>query len=167
MDKTQRKLSKKAHELRQKQQEGYNEFNVEPTEVNGTPVRSRLEALWIEELSDCDSFKCVECVKVPVWIDGPYGKILGNYQPDLLIETAEGKILVELKPTKKLALIDDRPKRALELNPKMKFMVVGGYPYSQRGVTVRLLTGDREKVYNEVNVCQVLEFLGCNCEKEN
>lgn len=152
-------VAKEAHQLRQANQEAYNRFNTEPT--NG--YKSRLEALWISELEGCEHFFCVECVLVPVWVDGPFGRFLSNYKPDLVILNQSGRILIELKPTRELALADDRQKRALELNPKYKFMVIGGYPFSQRGVTVRLLTGNREKVYDKINVCDVLGFLGCSC----
>lgn len=158
--------AKKAHQKRQKNQERYDSFNVEPSEVNGIQVKSRLEALWVEELSDCEHFVCVECEVVPVWIQGPYGKFLSNYKPDLIIENADGKIFVELKPTTDLCLEDDRQQRALELNPKMKFLVIGGYPYSKR-LTVRLMTGKQEKVFKNVSICQVLQLLGCECGETN
>lgn len=163
-----KKEAKKAHQLRQKNQEHYDSHNVEPTTAqNGTLCRSRLEALWIDELSHCESFKCIECVQVPLWIQGSYGLFLSNYKPDLKIELSDGSlILVELKPNEELALADDRQKRALELNPKMKFVVIGGYPYSQRGVTVRMLTGKKEIVHKYIQVCDVLKFLECNCEKQ-
>ena len=153
-------ISKEAHQLRQHIDSLYAQ-NVEPTEVNGMIARSRLEALWIEQLSTCEYFRCVECVPVPLWIHGPYGTILRNYLPDIVIENADGKIFVELKPTTELALVDDRQKRALELNPHYKFVIIGGYPYQGRGVTVKLLTGTVEKVYKNVSVDQVLQFLGC------
>lgn len=158
------KAAKEAHKLRQENQAHYEKFNVEPTEVDGTVFNSRLEALWFEELKDCDSFKCAECVKVPVWIQGPYGQILGNYKPDFLIETDTGdRVLVELKPTKELAMADDRQRRALELNPKMKFLVIGGYPYESRGVFVKMMTGTKEIQHKNVPVCGILELLGCEC----
>lgn len=150
---------KTAFQLRQDNQERYDKWNVEPTTLeDGTVVRSRLEALWVAELEVCDSFRCVECVKVPLWIEGPYGKILGNYKPDILIELNNGnRIFVELKPTADLALADDRAKRALELNPKYKFVIIGGYPYNKR-LTVRLLTGENEKTYPNMKVCDILKF---------
>lgn len=154
--------SKKAHKARQQNQERYDAFNTEPTEVNGVLVRSRLEALWIEELSDCEHFSCVECFEVPVWIHGPYGTFLSNYKPDIIIENTDGKILVELKPTTEMCLADDRQSRALELNPKMKFLVIGGYPYSTR-ITARLMTGNQEKVFKDLSSCDILRFLGCDC----
>lgn len=156
------KEAKKAHQQRQKNQERYESFNAEPTEVNGTLVRSRLEALWITELSDCGASFCVECKEVPVWIQGPYGTFLSNYKPDLIIENTDGTIYVELKPTTELALEDDRQQRALELNPRMKFLVIGGYPYNKR-ITARLMTGKQEKVFKDASVCDILRFLGCDC----
>jgi hypothetical protein len=59
---------------------------------------------------------------------------------------------------------DDRQKRALELNPGYKFAVIGGYPYSKKGVTVRLLTGKKEIVHKNVQVCDVLKFMECECK---
>ena len=154
--------AKQAHKLRQQAQNIYNQYTIEPTEVDGTLVKSRLEALWYEELKHSESFECIECVKVPVWIVGPYGKFLSNYQPDFVIKTSNGeRIFVELKPNKKLCLADDRQQRALELNPRMKFIVIGGYPYSKRGVTVRLLTGAKEVVYENAPICSILELLEC------
>lgn len=162
--KVNKKESTAAHKLRQKNQEYYDSHNVEPTEVDGQAFRSRLEALWYEEFKDCDSFHCVECVQVPVWIDGPFGKFLSNYKPDLTIYLADGSTaFVELKPNHDLAMADDRQKRALELNPRYKFVVIGGYPYSKRGVTVRMLTGKKEFVKKNVQVCDVLKFLECEC----
>lgn len=153
------------HQKRQDRDDAYEAFNVEPTVLaDGTIVRSRLEALWVEQLADCDSFKCIECVQVPLWIEGPYGVFLSNYKPDLKIELEDGStVMVELKPTAALALDDDRQKRALELNPSYKFIVIGGYPYTRKGVTVRLLTGKQEKIFKSVSVCDVLKFLGCQC----
>jgi hypothetical protein len=160
--KKQEKVSKEAHKQRQATQKYYDKFQVESAEIEGLIFRSRLEALWYEELKDCDSFTCFECVKVPVYIDGPYGKFLSNYEPDFHITLSDGSsIYVELKPNHKLALADDRPKRALELNPKFKFVVIGGYPYSKRGVTVRMLTGKGETVHKYVQIPEVLRFLGC------
>lgn len=160
------KVAKKAHKKRLAQKQSYKQ-NVEPTEVNGIVCRSRLEALWVEELSECESFKCIECVQVPIWIDGPFQRFLSNYKPDIMIEDVDGnQILIELKPTTKLAMGDDRQQRALELNPRMKFVVIGGYPYSKRGVTVRLLTGSKEIAHHKVDVCNVLDFLGCKCGGE-
>lgn len=164
----QAQLSKKAHKKRQTNQERYDQFNIEPTTVemeNGSVItKSRLEALWLEELKDCDSFKCVECIQVPLWIDGPFGKFLSNYKPDIIIELKDRqKIYLELKPTIELALADDRQQRALKLNPRMKMVVIGGYPYTKKGVLVRLLTGNEEIIHRDVSVCSVLEFLGCEC----
>lgn len=161
-----KKEANKANKQRKERDANYQKFNVEPTEVNGVIVRSRLEALWIERLSTCESFKCSECVQVPLWINGVYGRFLTNYKPDLVIETEHGRILVELKPTHEVAMADDRQKRALELNPSYKFVVIGGYPYSRRGVTVRMLTGKKEIVHRYVNVCDVLRFLECECEEQ-
>lgn len=152
-----KKVSEEAHQVRQKNQEAYDEFNVEPTDG----YRSRLEALWVAELEECEFFQCVECELVPVWIDGPYGRFLSNYKPDIVIQNADGKIFVELKPNHELAMADDRQKRALELNPKYKFMIIGGYPYQGRGVTVRMLTGKKESVNKDIQVSDVLKFLGC------
>lgn len=146
-----------AHQIRQQNQEAYDSHNIEPT--NG--YRSRLEALWVAEFETCDSLQCVECVKVPVWIEGPYGKFLSNYVPDLVVETQEGRVFVELKPNHDLAMADDRQKRALELNPKYRFVVIGGYPWSKKGVTVRMMTGTQEIVHKKVPVSQVLALLGC------
>jgi hypothetical protein len=156
-----KKAAKKAHQLRQKNQEYYDSHNVEPTEVDGQVFRSKLEALWYEEFKNCDSFECFECVQVPVWIEGPFGKFLSNYKPDLVVVTKAGKIFVELKPNHDLAMADDRQKRALELNPRYKFVVIGGYPYTQRGVTIRMLTGKNESVTRYVKLPDVLAFLGC------
>lgn len=158
-----KKASKEAQKLRQKNQEFYDSHNVEPTEYNGQVFRSRLEALWVAEFEDCDSLLCVECVQVPVWIDGPYGRFLSTYKPDLIIESGSNRdrIYVELKPNKELAMADDRQKRALELNPKYKFVIIGGYPYQSRGVTIRMLTGTKEQVKDHIQVSEVLKFLGC------
>lgn len=159
------KAAKEAIQLRQQNQEYYDSHNVEPTELNGKVFRSRLEALWYDQLKDCESLSCVECARVPVWIDGPYGTFLSEYKPDLTIEMADRSIVyVELKPNHELAMADDRQKRALELNPKYKFVVIGGYPYSQRGVTIRMLTGKKEIVHQHVKVCDVLRFLECDCK---
>lgn len=159
----QRRASKKALKQRQERDAVYDKFNVEESTLSdGTVVRSRLEALWFDELSQCESFECVECSKVPLWIDGPYGRFLSNYKPDFTLELPDGtRMFVELKPNHDLAIEDDRQKRALELNPKYKFVVIGGYPYSQKGVTVRLLTGKKEVVQKNVSVSDVLKFLGC------
>lgn len=160
------KIGKEALKLRQQNQEYYDAHNVEPTEVEGQVFRSRLEALWYEELKNCESFSCVECARVPVWIDGPYGKFLSEYKPDLTIETTDGLVVyVELKPNHKLAMADDRQKRALELNPKYRFIIIGGYPYTKRGVTVRMMTGKQEVVHKYVKVCEVLSLLECECSK--
>ena len=161
---TSRNDGNQAHQIRRKRDKAYEAHKAVPTEVNGVLVRSRLEALWIEELTGCESFKCIECVLVPIWIDGPFGRFLSNYRPDLVIETKSGeRILVELKPTHELAMDDDRQKRALKLNPKYRMIVLGGYPYSKRGVTVRMLTGEREIAHKNISVCEVLRFLGCDC----
>lgn len=159
------KDAKAAHKLRQENQEYYDSHNVEPTEVDGRVFRSRLEALWYEEFKDCESFHCVECVQVPVWIDGPFGKFLSNYKPDMTIHLVDGsKVFVELKPNHDLAMADDRQARALELNPKYRFVVIGGYTYS-RNLTVRLLSGKQEKTYTGMSKCDVIRFLGCDCEE--
>lgn len=164
MDKKQKKLSNKAQKLRNDNQEFYESHNVEPTELDGRVFRSRLEALWYDELKDCESFSCIECARIPVWIDGPFGKFLSEYKPDLTIEMTDGStVFVELKPNHKLAMADDRQKRALELNPKYRFVVIGGYPYTNRGVTVRMLTGKNEIVHKYVKVCDVLKLLECEC----
>lgn len=87
--------------------------------------------------------------------------MLSNYKPDFLFETATGdRVLVELKPTHELAMTDDRQKRALELNPKMKFAVIGGYPYDKK-ITVRMMTGDKEIVHRNVPLSAILDLLGC------
>lgn len=151
------KVANEAHQLRQQNQEAYDATNVEPTDG----YRSRLEALWVAEMDQCESLHCVECVRVPVWITGPYGKFLSNYTPDLVVDTPDGRVFVELKPNEELALADDRQKRALELNPRYRFVVIGGYPYQGRGVTVRMLTGDKEIIHKKVQVRQVLSLLGC------
>jgi hypothetical protein len=168
MGKKEEKLIIEAHQRRQATEDQYNRFNIEPTEVAGITVRSRLEALWLEELQDCDHFKCVECTKVPIWIQGAYGPFLSNYTPDFVVEnnTNHERVFIELKPNKDLALGDDRQQRALELNPRYRFIVIGGYPYSRKGVTVRLLTGKQEIVHHGISVCQVLEFLGCRCKDQ-
>lgn len=153
-----------AHKLRQANQEYYDSHNVEPTEVDGQVFRSRLEALWYEEFKDCPSFECFECARLPVWIDGPFGRFLSEYKPDLTIILGDGsKIFIELKPNHDLAMADDRQKRALELNPKYKFVVIGGYPYQSRGVTVRMMTGKKEINRKNVQVCDVLKLMECNC----
>lgn len=158
------KARKEAHKLRQKNQEYYDTHNVEPTEVDGQVFRSRLEALWYEEFKDCDSFECFECVRIPVWIDGSFGRFLSDYKPDLSIVLSDGsKVFVELKPNHDLAMADDRQKRALELNPRYRFVVIGGYPYSKVGITVRMLTRDKEIVHEKVPVCEVLKLLECDC----
>lgn len=151
------KVAEEAHQLRQKNQEVYESHNAEPT--NG--YRSRLEALWVAEFEACDTLHCVECVKVPIWIDGPYGRFLSNYTPDLVVETGTERIFVELKPNKELAKDDDRQHRAGQLNPKYKFMVIGGYPYESRGVYVRLVSGGKEMTVEKMPVDEVLKFLGC------
>ena len=185
------KKANEAHKLRQQNQEYYDSHNVEPTEVDGQIFRSNLEAQWYQELKNCESFECFECVRLPIWIEGPFGRFLADYKPDLSIrlikscESCKGtgkrnrgncrtckgsgkvpgeRILVELKPNHDLAMADDRQKRALELNPKVKFVVIGGYPYTQRGVTVRLLTGKKESVTRYVKVPEVLRFFDCECE---
>lgn len=159
------KEAKKAHKLRQQNQKYYDSHNVEPTETEGTVFRSRLEALWYDELKNCESFTCFECVKVPVWIEGPFGKFLSTYSPDLHISLADGSsVFVELKPNHDLAMADDRQKRALELNPKYRFVVIGGYPFSSRGVTIRMMTGKNEIVKKNVKLREVLTFLECGCE---
>lgn len=161
--KQQEKASKKAHKQRQETQKYYDKFSIESTEVEGLVFRSRLEALWYDELKDCESFTCFECVKVPVWIDGPYGRFLSNYEPDFHISLEDGtSVYVELKPNHKLAMADDRPARAVELNPKYRFIIIGGYPYSKRGVTVRMVTGKGETVHKYVQISEVLKFLGCS-----
>jgi hypothetical protein len=153
---------KEAQKLRNANQKVYDSHKVEKIEVDGVVFRSRLEALWVAEFENCDSLHCVECVKVPLWITGPYGVFLGDYTPDLVIYNSDGSTsFVELKPNHKLAMADDRQKRALELNPAYRFVVIGGYPYSQRGVTVRMLTGKKESVNKNVKVPEVLKFLGC------
>lgn len=154
-------VSQQAHELREKNQEFYDSSNVEPTEHNGRVYRSRLEALWVAEFDDCDSLECVECVQVPVWIDGPYGRFLSNYKPDLVIQTGTERCFVELKPNKELAKADDRQHRAGLLNPKYRFVVIGGYPYESRGVYVRLVSGGKEMTVEKMPVDEVLKFLGC------
>lgn len=150
---------------REKRNEDYEKFCVEPTALaDGTMVRSRLEALWIAEFINCDSFYCTECVPVPIWIDSRYGKFKGDYKPDLIIYLSDGSsTFVELKPNHKFAMADDRQKRALEITPEYRFVVIGGYPYSKRGVTVRMLTGKDEAVHRYVQVCDVLKFLECEC----
>lgn len=154
-----------AHKLREANRKTYDATSVEPTEVDGRVFRSRLEALWYEEFKDCESFDCFECSLVPVWIEGPFGKFLSNYKPDLSIILKDGtKVFVELKPNHELAMADDRQKRALELNPRYRFVVIGGYPYQSRGVTVRMLTGKQELVHQKVQVCEVLKFMECNCK---
>lgn len=159
------KAAKEALKLRKANQDFYDAHNVEPMEVDGQVFRSRLEALWYDELKHCESLVCVECARVPVWIEGPYGKFLSEYKPDLTIETTDGSLVyVELKPNHQLAMTDDRQKRALELNPKYRFVVIGGYPYTKRGVTVRMLTGKNEVVHKYVKVCEVLKLLECECE---
>lgn len=164
--KKQERAGKRAHKQRQETQKQYDKFNIEPTTLeDGTELRSRLEALWVAEFETCDSFNCIECISVPLWIDGSYGKFLSSYTPDLSLTIADGTtVLVELKPNHKLAMADDRPKRALELNPQYKFIIIGGYPYSKRGVTVRMLTGKKELVHKYIQVCDVLKFLDCECE---
>lgn len=159
---TSKKEIKEARQLRRENQKTYDNYNVE----EGEGYRSRLEALWVSEFENCDSLVCVECVQVPVWITGPYGRFLGSYTPDLVIESGPNRdrTYVELKPNHKLAMADDRPVRALELNPGYKFIVIGGYSYSKRGVTCRLLTGDKELVRKNVPVKEVLRFLGCGEE---
>jgi hypothetical protein len=163
--KKQERAGKKAHKQRQEIQKSYDKFNIEPTTLeDGTEVRSRLEALWVAEFEGCNSFHCLECVEVPLWINGSYGRFLSSYTPDLVIYLSDGTTsFVELKPNHKLAMADDRPKRALELNPDYKFVVIGGYPYSQRGVTVRMLTGKKEVTHRYVQVCEVLKLLECEC----
>lgn len=154
------KESKKAHQLRQDRDKAYDKFNIEPTDG----YRSRLEALWVAEFEGCDSLECVECTMVPVWIDGPYGRFLSDYKPDLTISLRDGsKVFVELKPNHKLAMEDDRQKRALELNPRYRFVVIGGYPYSKRGITVRMMSGSSEVMHEKVPVCEVLKLLECEC----
>lgn len=149
---------KTPYQIRQEIDDIYRQSNVEPTDG----FRSRLEALWVAEFEGCSEIICVECTRVPLWITGPYGKFLSNYNPDITVESKTGdRTFVELKPTTEMALTDDRPTRALELNPHYKFVVIGGYPYQGRGVTVRLLTGTQEKVYKQVSVPEVLKFLGC------
>jgi hypothetical protein len=162
------KKVREARKLRKLNQEYYDSHNVEPTTLaDGTVVRSRLEALWIAEFENCESLTCFECVQVPLWIEGPHGRFLSNYAPDLSISLADGStVYVELKPNHELAMADDRPKRALELNPRYRFVIVGGYPYSKRGVTVRMLTGTKEEVHEKVPVCDVLKFLECPCKEE-
>lgn len=156
------KIAREAHQLRQRNQEYYDTHTVEPTIASdGTVCRSRLEALWLEEFLGCEAFECMECVQVPLLIDGPYGRFPSNYMPDLVVSNQDGRIFVELKPNRKLALDDDRQERALQLNPHYKFVVIGGYPYSKRGVTVRLLTGTDKKTYSDVPVETVLRLLGC------
>lgn len=159
----QRRASNKALKQRQERDAVYDKFNIEESTLkDGTVVRSRLEALWLDELTQCDSFECIECSQVPLWIDGIYGRFLSNYKPDVTLELSDGtRMFVELKPNHDLAMDDDRQKRALELNPKYKFVVIGGYPYSKKGVTVRLLTGKKEVVQKNVSVSDVLKFLGC------
>lgn len=166
--KRQERAAKKAHKQRQETQKQYDKFNIEPSTLDdGTEVRSRLEALWVAEIDSCESFHCLECVQVPIWIDGSYGRFLSNYTPDLVIYLSDGSTtFVELKPNHKLAMADDRQKRALELNPSYKFVVIGGYPYSKRGVTVRMMTGTKEIVHKYVPVCDVLRLLECGCEDE-
>lgn len=160
-----KKAAKVATKLREQTQEYYDQFKTESIKVDGLAFRSKLEALWYEEFKDCASFVCFECVKVPVMIDGQFGRFQGDYEPDFLISLADGtSVYVELKPNHKLAMVDDRPKRALELNPKYRFVIIGGYPYSQRGVTVRMLSGDKELVHRYVKVCDVLKFLECPCK---
>lgn len=160
--------ARKAHKERQGRDRIYKDHNVEEQEVtlpDGTviQVRSRLEALWLKRLAECESFVCFECTQVPVWIQGPYGQFLSNYKPDITVELADGsRVHVELKPTHQLAMADDRAKRAAELNPKMKFVVIGGYPYAGKGVTVRMITGKNEKVLKKVDPKDVLIFLGCS-----
>ena len=162
--KRQERAGKQAHKKRQENQKYYDKFAVESTEIEGLVFRSRLEALWYDELKDCNSFTCFECIKVPVWIDGPYGRFLSSYEPDFHISLSDGSsVFVELKPNHKLAMDDDRPKRALELNPGYRFIIIGGYPYSKRGVTVRMLSGKKELVHKYVQVCDVLKFLECEC----
>lgn len=162
--KRQEKASKEAHRQRETNQKYYDQFKVESTEIEGLTFRSNLEALWYDELKDCESFTCFECVKVPVWIDGPYGKFLSSYEPDFHITLTDGSsVYIELKPNHKLAMADDRPKRALELNPTYKFVIIGGYPYSQRGVTIRMLTGKKESIHKYVQIPEVLKFLECDC----
>lgn len=158
------KAAKEAIQLRQQNQEYYDSHNVEPMILDGKVFRSRLEGLWYEQFKNCDSLVCVECSKVPVWIEGPYGRFLSDYKPDLTISLADGsQVYVELKPNHEVAMADDRQKRALELNPKYKFVVIGGYPYSKRGVTLRMLTGKKELLHKHVQVCDVLKFLECEC----
>lgn len=162
VQKAQEKAGKKAHKKRVQIDKQYKQFNVETVEADDLVFRSRLEALWYDELKDCDSFVCFECVQVPLWIDGSFGRFLASYSPDFAIELTDGStVFIELKPNHKLAMADDRQKRALELNPSYKFVIIGGYPYSQRGVTVRMLTGDKEVVNKRVQVADVLKFLGC------
>jgi len=155
-----KKVSDEAHQERKKRDAIYESHNVEPTDG----YRSRLEALWVAQFEQCESFHCVECTKVPLWIDGPYGRFLSNYTPDLVIYLKDGStVFVELKPNHELAVQDDRQKRALELNPRYKFAVIGGYPYESRGVTLRMLTGKQEQVHRYVQVSDVLKFMECNC----
>lgn len=159
-NRTQKKASKKAHQERKARDQAYESFNIEPTDG----YSSRLEALWVAEFDGCDSFQCVECVRVPLWIDGPFGRFLSDYKPDIVISLADGtRVFVELKPNHELAMDDDRQKRALELNPRYRFVVIGGYPYQKRGVTVRMLTGDKEVVHKNTPVSSVLELLECGC----
>lgn len=161
--KASKKASRKAAKTRKDIQKQYDQFHVESSEVDGLVFRSRLEALWYDELKDCDSLTCFECVQVPLWIEGSNGRFLGEYSPDFCITLVDGStVYVELKPNHKLAVADDRQKRALEINPKQRFVVIGGYPYSKRGVTVRMLFGKKEEIHKNVQVCDVLRFLGCD-----
>lgn len=157
-----KKAAKEATKIRQHTQDLYDKFTVEPAEIEGVVFRSKLEALWYEEFKGCDSFICFECVQVPLLIDGRFGQFQATYEPDFHIILSDNtSVYVELKPNHKLAMADDRQKRALDLNPKNRFVVIGGYPYSQRGVTVRMLTGDKESVHRYIQVAEVLSFLGC------
>lgn len=127
---------------------------------NIVETRSMLEALWIAELEDC-SFQGYEPQTLTCAKTKGKKSYTGRYTPDLLIKDDHGPIFVELKPDKEKCKDEKRPSGCLELDDSLRFMVIGGYPDSERGFTVRLITREIDKTYQNVTMAQLKILIGC------
>lgn len=123
-------------------------------------TRSMLEAVWIAELEDC-SFEGYEPQTLTCSKRKGNKSYTGRYTPDLLIKDDQGFIFVELKPDKEKCQDENRPSGCLKLDESLRFMVIGGYPDSRNGFTVRLITKELDKTYQNVTMEQLRELIGC------
>lgn len=134
-------------------------------ELNGRTIETRsiLEAKWITALtgSYCQ-VECYECrvLKVIQQNRTTGGLFVGTYKPDLMLLDFSGQeVLVEIKPTFEEMASDDRPTRALVIQPNLRFLVLGGYPDGD--FHVRMVSAVGERTFRNVSLPQLLELLGC------